>query len=334
MRVIQLRNSTLRRLAIVDGDTLQLLGTVPSLYDLAVEAESRGVPIAALAAAAPIDETLSYDSVYGGRSDWKILPAFDHPTDSAHCLITGTGLTHLGSAHSRNSMHQPAAAAAETDSMRMFRWGIEGGKPAAGVVGTAPEWFYKGTGDVLRACGEPLEIPAFAESGGDESEIAGLYIVDRGGRPRRVGYATGNEFSDHVFEKRNYLYLAHSKLRVCSLGPEAVIGEDLPPHLTGHAAITRGGKIIWERELASGESNMCHSLGNIEHHHFKHASHRRPGDAHVHFYGAAALSYSDGIRVDSGDLVTIAWDGLGRPLQNPIARISGDSAAMVEVLPV
>jgi hypothetical protein len=31
--------------------------------------------------------------------------------------------------------------------------------------------------------------------------------------PRRVGFALGNEFSDHTLEKKNYLYLAHSKGR-------------------------------------------------------------------------------------------------------------------------
>ena len=42
-----------------------------------------------------------------------------------------------------------------TDSMRMFRWGLEGGRPEAGSIGAAPEWFYKGTGTILRARGEP-----------------------------------------------------------------------------------------------------------------------------------------------------------------------------------
>ena len=46
--------------------------------------------------------------------------------------MTGTGLTHLGSAATRDAMHAKANAAEETltDSMRMFRMGLEGGKPA------------------------------------------------------------------------------------------------------------------------------------------------------------------------------------------------------------
>ena len=38
-----------------------------------------------------------------------------------------------------------------TDSMRMFQWGVEGGRPAEGEIGIAPEWFYKGNGSMLRA---------------------------------------------------------------------------------------------------------------------------------------------------------------------------------------
>ncbi len=57
--------------------------------------------------------------------------------------------------------------------MRMFRMGVEGGKPAPGEAGVQPEWFYKGDGSGLVASGEPLVSPAFARDGGEEPEIAG-----------------------------------------------------------------------------------------------------------------------------------------------------------------
>ena len=67
-------------------------------------------------------------------------------------MISGTGLTHLGSARDRQSMH--AVSNNEmTDSMKMFYWGKDGGRPAPGEVGTPPEWFYKGTGAMLRGHG-------------------------------------------------------------------------------------------------------------------------------------------------------------------------------------
>ena len=58
-------------------------------------------------------------------------------------------------------MHLAEAAKAEvvTDSMKMFNWGVKGGRPAAGEIGIAPEWFYKGTGTVLRGPFEPLVVP-------------------------------------------------------------------------------------------------------------------------------------------------------------------------------
>ena len=64
-----------------------------------------------------------------------------------------------------------------TDSMRMFQWGVEGGRPAPGEIGIAPEWFYKGTGAILRGPFEPLTVPAYAEDGGEEAELAGIYII-------------------------------------------------------------------------------------------------------------------------------------------------------------
>ena len=74
-----------------------------------------------------------------------------------------------------------------------------------------PEWFYKGPGTILRAHGDPLSIPPYGEDGGEEPELAGAYIIDETGSPRRVGIMMGNEFSDHKIEKKNYLYLAVSE---------------------------------------------------------------------------------------------------------------------------
>ena len=126
-----------------------------SVYDLARNALERGDSIQSVVEQARTDESLDYDPIYAGQSPWRLLPAFDHPTDPAHCLVTGTGLTHRASADNRERMHQAAAAGQLTDSMRMYLSGVEGGRPAPGAVGVQPEWFYKGTGAVLRAHGEP-----------------------------------------------------------------------------------------------------------------------------------------------------------------------------------
>jgi hypothetical protein len=63
---------------------------------------------------------------------------------------------------------------------------------------------------------------------------------------------------------------------------------------------------------------MCHSLANLEHHHFKFEAHRRPGDVHVHFFGADAFSFGEGLRLENGDVMQVRWDGFGRPLRNPL----------------
>ena len=51
----------------------------------------------------------------------------------------------------------------------------------------------------------------------------------------------------------------------------------------------------------SGETNMSHSLANLEYHHFKYAAHRHPGDVHLHFFGTATLSFADGVKVEPGE---------------------------------
>mgnify|MGYP001964492525 FL=1 len=159
------------------------------------------------------------------------------------------------------------------------------------------------------------QLPAFAEDGGEEPELVGLYVIGDDGKPYRLGYALGNEFSDHVLERRNYLYLAHSKLRFCAYGPELRVGA-LPAHLAGASRIHRGGEVIWEKEFLSGEENMCHSLENLEFHHFKYQQFLRPGDVHVHYFGTATLSYADGIRAQPGDTFEIEMSEFGAPLRN------------------
>lgn len=248
-----------------------------------------------------------------------LLAPIDHD-DPAHLLLTGTGLTHLGSAEGRDKMHRSLSEATrQTDSMKMFLMGVEGGKPTGYEPGVQPEWFYKGDGGALIAPGEPLPSPAFALDAGEEPEIAGIYLVADDGTPVRLGYALANEFSDHVTERGNYLWLAHSKLRPAALGPELLLGE-LPAHVEGTSRIRRDGAVIWEKPFLSGEANMSHSIANLEHHHFKYPNFRRPGDVHVHFFGTATLSFSDEVRTQPGDVFEIEASPFTLPVRNPIGQ--------------
>ena len=326
-RLVQLQSGAQRRVALVDEPRLRLLAEFPSVCALAEAALARGVTLTALVAQQATGETLDYEQVWQGKTPWRLLVPIDHSADPARCLVSGTGLTHLGSAKNRQAMHE-AAGTAVTDSMRMFRSGVAGGRPAPGAVGSAPEWFYKGTGMILRGPGEALPVPPYAEDGGEEAEIAGVYLIDGSGRPRRIGMANGNEFSDHKFEKTNYLNLAGSKLRPCGLGPELVIDPEFQS-VVGTVAIERGGRVFWSKAIATGETEMSHSLANIEHHHFKFETHRRPGDLHVHYYGAHSLSFGDGVQLADGDVMTVQFAGFGRPLRNPLRIAAGPQAPVV-----
>jgi hypothetical protein len=259
-----------------------------------------------------------------------LLPPIDHE-DPAHLLMTGTGLTHLGSAESRDRMHRAAAEKADlTDSMKMFLMGVEGGKPDRGGQGVQPEWFYKGDGSQLVAPGQPLTAPAFGLDTGEEPEIAGIYLIGADGTPQRLGFALANEFSDHVTERGNYLWLAHSKLRQAALGPELLLGA-LPADIRGTSRILRDGKAIWERPFLTGEANMSHSVANLEHHHFKYQMFRRPGDVHVHFFGTATLSFSDNVVTAPGDMFEIEAAPFRMAVRNPIA-IAEEAGHPVRVL--
>jgi hypothetical protein len=314
MRVVQIQNGANRHVAVVEEPQLRLIAGAHSVYELAALAEAKETPLSQVIRQSATGEALNYDEVYSGKSVWKLMPPIDHPQESARCLISGTGLTHLGSAKNRQAMHS-ASEAEMNDSMKIFKWGVESGKPAPGKIGVAPEWFYKGNGSMLRGHGESLDVPSYAEDGGEEGEIAGVYLVGADGTPRRIGMAMGNEFSDHKFEKRNYLNLAGSKLRTCALGPELVIDPEFQS-VPGTVKIERAGKTIWSQEILTGEKEMCHSLANIEHHHFKFEGHRRPGDVHVHYFGACSLSFGAGVLLEDGDLMEVAFQNFGRPLRN------------------
>jgi hypothetical protein len=327
LRLLQHRADDGKRSVVADdGRSARLVNGVASTRELALQAIDSGATladtIARLGLGAELDPA-------GELAAGKIIAPIDHD-DPAHLLMSGTGLTHLGSADARDRMHRMAAAEKQTDSMRIFLEGVERGKPAEGETGCQPEWFYKGDGSQLVAPGEALTMPAFAADGGEEPELAGVYVIGRDGVPCRLGLCLANEFSDHVTERHNYLWLAHSKLRPAALGPELLVGEP-PDHVEGMSRIRRGGEVVWEKPFLSGEANMCHSVANLECHQFKYAQFRRPGDVHVHFFGTATLSFSDGFRTESGDEFEIEASPFALPLRNRLLR-SAEQEPAVRVL--
>ncbi len=317
MRLLQSRSGRRRQVVATEGDESWVVRGYETVRELATAAIKRGRSIADVVKAAgragPADPV---KLLAAGR----VLSPIDHP-DPAHIIVTGTGLTHLGSAATRDSMHAKVTDVAVetlTDSMKMFRMGLEGGKPKRGKAGVQPEWFYKGDGSFVAGPGEPLVSPAFAEDAGEEPEVAGIYLVGPDGTPFRVGFALLNEFSDHAIERQNYLWLAHSKLRPCSFGPEILVG-DLPADVRGTSRIRRGKELIFDQPFLTGEANMSHSIANLEAHHFKYSWFRRPGDIHIHTFGTATLSVAAGVKTKAGDVFEIAAPEFGLPLVNPLA---------------
>jgi hypothetical protein len=318
MRLVQFldpRGTRRVGVATEDGRTLSVISGATSVYDLAMEAARRGAGLSDLSAGRLTAERVDYDELVAAR---RLLPPLDH-SDPARWLVTGTGLSHLGSAAARDAMHAKIQQDESqlTDSMKIFKWGVEGGKPRPGEIGVQPEWFYKGDGRCVVAPGQPLELPAHALDGGDEVEVVGLYVIADDGSVCRVGFALGNEYADHVMERQNYLYLAHSKLRQCAYGPELLLGA-LPASVSGSARLLRDGQPVWSDSWLSGDDNMAHSIANLEHHHFKYRDFRRPGDVHVHFFGAATGSFTKNVKTQPGDVFEIECAAFGRRLRNPL----------------
>jgi len=315
MRLLQFSDAGHTRVARVDASGAVLpLSKFESTWQLARAAIAEKRTLEQAANAAAVDAPVSYEELL---RDGRLLPPLTHP-DPGHCLVSGTGLTHLGSAAARDAMHAKLTKSDElTDSMKMFKAGVEGGKPKSSKPGAQPEWFYKGNGRNVVGCGSPLASPDFAEDHGEEPELVGLYLIDDNRRPRRLGFAIGNEFSDHVTERRNYLLLAHSKLRQCGVGPMLNTG-NLPANLEGTSRIRRDGAVLWQKTFLTGEANMCHTFANLEYHHFKYKQHRVPGDVHLHFFGTATVSVADGIVTQAGDEFEIDLPALGAPLINKL----------------
>ena len=330
MLISQIKNASGIIVAVrEDGGQARAVNNAGSVYALALEAANSGKTLAQVIEARGYGEIVDLEEAY---AEGKFLPPITHP-DPAHLHLTGTGLTHLGSAATRDSMHKKANESSEeslTDSMKMFKMGLENGKPKAGEKGVQPEWFYKGNGHVATAPGAALVSPSFALDGGEEPEMAGIYVIADNGQAFRVGFAVSNEFSDHVTERMNYLYLAHSKLRPASFGPEIRVGAP-PSDIRGTSRILRDGKVIFEKPFLSGEDNMSHTFANLEYHHFKYGLFRVPGEVHVHMFGTATLSFADGVKPEAGDVFEIDAAGFGLPLRNSL-RVEMEEPVVIHQL--
>ncbi len=125
------------------GGAARSIKNAVSVYALAMEAADGGKSLAAVIEAHGYGDGVDLEKAY---AEGRFLPPITHP-DAAHLHLTGTGLTHLGSAATRDSMHKKTTEAAEetlTDSMKMFKMGLENGKPKALRKGRAARMVLQG----------------------------------------------------------------------------------------------------------------------------------------------------------------------------------------------
>ena len=295
MRLIQFEDRRGNRsVGIVRQDTIDVIAGATSMRELALSAIRAGDTLERHIHAQGLCGSTSYRALL---DEQLVLPPLDHE-DPGHCMVSGTGPTHSGRASVRNGMDRK--------------------RGSTGEPGVQPAWFYKGDGGIIVRPGAAFPVPDFAMDAGEEPELTGLYVVGDDGNPYRLGFAVGNEFSDHVAERKNHLHPGHSKLRYCSFGPELHIGP-MPASLLGMSRIRRDGRVIWEKEFLSGQDTMCCSVESLEYHHFKYNQFLRPGDVHVHFLGTALRSFADGVRTEPGDVFEITLAGFGEPLVNGTA---------------
>jgi hypothetical protein len=296
-----------------NDDVIQELNALGTLGELAFKAYSSSRTLLATAHDHVGKSAASYAELLAGK---RLLPPVSH-AEPSRCWVTGTGLTHLDSSLARDKMAS-GNEGRESDSLKMFRAGLTGGKPPAGEIGVQPEWYFKGNGATLVTSGDELPIPEYALDAGEEPELAGVYWNDARAIPRRIGFVLANDFSDHVLEAKSYLYVAASKLRACAISPALLLG-DCSSSIVGTTRVLRDGQALWERAFRTGEQHMCHSIANLEHHHFKHRIFRRAHDIHVHLFGTAVFSHADGVTKQSGDVFQISAPGFGPALENRLA---------------
>ncbi|HSV80665.1 MAG TPA: AraD1 family protein [Ramlibacter sp.] len=321
MRLLQFEQPDGRRAVglVESAERVRVLAGCDSTYALATRAIAQDVPLARLAAALAGDERVDYQALVERQA---VLVPMDHP-DPAHLLVSASGLTHLGSERTRAQLRRALEAdeASLSDSLRLFKLGLDTGRAQDGRPGAAPEWHFKGNGHALVHPWRDFPVAAFASDASEEPELAGIYLVARDGTPRRLGFALANELSDHAIERRNSGWASRSKLCGSSFGPELLLGA-LPSNIEGLSRITRKGRRRWEKPFLTGERNMAHSIANIEFHHFKHDPFLVPGDVHVHYFGTATVSYAEGIKVDASCTFEISAPPFGRPLVNGLRRVT------------
>lgn len=124
MLISQVRDGDGVAVVVRDGSEAAIVTGATGTYALAMAATAEGLSLADIVARRGLGPAVDLAAL---TADGQMLLPLTHP-DPARMHLSGTGLTPLGSAATPDAMHVKPDAEM-TDSMRMFRMGVEGASP-------------------------------------------------------------------------------------------------------------------------------------------------------------------------------------------------------------
>jgi len=220
MRLTQIRTPDGLVAAIAEDGKLR---PVPNqtTASLIVQAEASGKPLAEVARALALDETVDAETAI------PITPA----------EVWACGCTYAPSAEFRDT-----ELASKDLASKEEKGGTEGMYAYVHNTEHRPELFEKGGPRVCVGPGEGIGIRKDSKFTAPEPEL-GLVVTGRG---RIVGYTLANDVSAWDIERENALYLPQSKIfdRCVALGPWVVTADEIdkPYELEMSCTIKRGDK--------------------------------------------------------------------------------------------
>ena len=143
-----------------NSNSLQLVKSGFTAYDLAMQTAETGQFLEDVVHQSLSGKTVDYNQIIEAG---RLLPPLLHP-DSAHSMVSGTGLNHLGSALARDAMHSKNGTsnqAAATDSMKMFQTRSRGRQAARRNFRRAAGMVLQGRWLLDCTAGAPAEASLF-----------------------------------------------------------------------------------------------------------------------------------------------------------------------------
>ena len=213
-------------------------------------------------------------------------------------------------------MHDAAAAGQLTDSMRCTSPASKAADPAAGRVGVQPEWFYKGTGaDPAgpRRAARATRVRRRRRRGAGGRR---RYVIDDAGRPCALASPPATSSPTTSWKRKNYLYLADSKLRECRdrAGARRRRAVSQPDRRGDHPPRRRRpwtardpspARNTWPTRWPTSSTTTSSTRPTACRARRTSTSSAPPRSA-----SAPRVQFTD------GDVMEVAWEGLGRPLRN------------------